>query len=177
MTVQGEGKFEITQSKYRLTEEQKQDEGQKLFDFCAECLKTFIDGNFSDSNGGLSLKKGETLPLGFTVSYNIITWVRNTNNIISSRTLARKHDLITGSSACPTLLPIDRKGLIMVSSFAGPKVSAPRTLKVTTSPKCSVNPWKNMYVPSVLKSFFVKNNYGPPCVCIAITCDTHCPHQ
>ncbi|KAK0469206.1 hexokinase [Desarmillaria tabescens] len=69
VNLQGEGKFEITQAKYRLTEEQKQDDGQKLFDFCAECLKTFVDTNLADDNGELSLKPGETLPLGFTFSY------------------------------------------------------------------------------------------------------------
>ena len=67
VTLQGEGKFEITQSKYRLTEDQKQDDGQKLFDFCAECLKTFIDTNLAQEDGGFSLKQGEALPLGFTV--------------------------------------------------------------------------------------------------------------
>jgi len=67
VTLQGEGKFEITQSKYRLTEDQKQDDGQKLFDFCAECLKTFIDNHLTNENGVLDLKPGETLPLGFTV--------------------------------------------------------------------------------------------------------------
>lgn len=30
VTLKGEGKFEITQTKYRLTEEQKQEDGQKL---------------------------------------------------------------------------------------------------------------------------------------------------
>ncbi|KAJ3716541.1 hexokinase [Lentinula raphanica] len=69
VTLQGEGKFEMTQTKYRLTEEQKQDEGQKLFDFCAECLKTFIDTNFTDEDGNSLLKPGELLPLGFTFSY------------------------------------------------------------------------------------------------------------
>lgn len=68
VTLQGEGEFEITQSKYRLTEDQKQDDGQKLFDFCAECLKTFIDTNLAREDGGLQLKEGETFPLGFTVS-------------------------------------------------------------------------------------------------------------
>jgi hexokinase len=63
VTLQGNGKFEITQSKYRLTEEQKQEEGQKLFDFCAECLKTFIETNLGDG----AVKEGEKLPLGFTV--------------------------------------------------------------------------------------------------------------
>jgi len=64
VTVQGDGKFEITQSKYRLTEEQKQDEGQKLFDFCAGCLKMFVDSNLANE-----LKSGDVLPLGFTFSY------------------------------------------------------------------------------------------------------------
>lgn len=67
VTVQGDGKFEITQSKYRLQEDQKHDDGQKLFDFCAECLKTFIDNNLV-KEGRLQLKDGESLPLGFTVS-------------------------------------------------------------------------------------------------------------
>lgn len=68
VTLQGEGKFEITQAKYRLTEEQKQEDGQKLFDFCAECLKTFIDSNFADEDGKSTLAEGQILPLGFTVS-------------------------------------------------------------------------------------------------------------
>jgi hypothetical protein len=69
VTLQGKGKFEITQSKYRLSEEQKQDEGQKLFDFCAECLKTFIDTNLDETG----LKDGEKLPLGFTVSPDFVS--------------------------------------------------------------------------------------------------------
>ena len=63
VTLEGEGKFEITQSKYRLSEEQKQEDGQKLFDFCAECLKAFIDSNIE---AGV-IEKDVTLPLGFTV--------------------------------------------------------------------------------------------------------------
>lgn len=65
VTLNGSGKFEITQSKYRLTEEQKQDEGQKLFDFCAECIKTFIESNM----GSIADFAGEEnkIPLGFTV--------------------------------------------------------------------------------------------------------------
>lgn len=59
----------MTQTKYRLTEEQKQDEGQKLFDFCAECLKTFIETNFTGDDGQSLLKPGEMLPLGFTVRH------------------------------------------------------------------------------------------------------------
>ncbi|KAF9531097.1 hexokinase [Crepidotus variabilis] len=68
VTLQGDGKFEITQSKHRLTEEQKHDDGQKLFDFCAECLKTFIDTTLRDDKG-IHLTDGKKLPLGFTFSY------------------------------------------------------------------------------------------------------------
>jgi len=39
--LQSDGRFEIHQTKYRLTEEQKQEDGEKLFDFCAECLANF----------------------------------------------------------------------------------------------------------------------------------------
>lgn len=67
VTLQGEGKFEISQTKYRLTEEQKQDDGQKLFDFCAECLHTFVETNTGEGAG--QLKPGQSLPLGFTFSY------------------------------------------------------------------------------------------------------------
>lgn len=67
MTLQGSGKFEITQSKYRLSEEQKNGDGQKLFDFCAECLKTFVETNIGSDDEG-PIKDGQHLPLGFTVS-------------------------------------------------------------------------------------------------------------
>ena len=63
VTLQGAGKFEITQSKYRLSEEQKHDEGQLLFDFCAECLKKFTDSNIESG----VMEKGVVYPLGFTV--------------------------------------------------------------------------------------------------------------
>lgn len=63
VSLEGEGKFEITQAKYRLSEEQKQDDGQKLFDFCAECLKAFVE---SHKEEGL-IPKDQTIPLGFTV--------------------------------------------------------------------------------------------------------------
>lgn len=88
VNVQGDGKFEITQSKYRLTEEQKQDEGQKLFDFCAESLKTFINTNLADE-----LKPGDVLPLGFTVWLGIFLFPISGHSLIfadSSRTHARK---------------------------------------------------------------------------------------
>lgn len=74
VSVQGSGKFEITQSKYRLAEDQKHGDGQALFDFCAECLKTFIENHFSETEPKegrkiLMLNNGEVLPLGFTFSY------------------------------------------------------------------------------------------------------------
>ena len=69
VTLNGGGKFEITQSKYRLTEEQKHDDGQKLFNFCADCVKTFIDSNIGDSEE--LIKSGVKLPLGFTVRFDL----------------------------------------------------------------------------------------------------------
>lgn len=69
VTLNGGGKFEITQSKYRLTEEQKHDDGQKLFNFCADCVKTFINSNIGDSEE--MIKDGVRLPLGFTVCLRI----------------------------------------------------------------------------------------------------------
>lgn len=65
VTLQGDGKFELTQSKYRLTEEQKQEEGQKLFDFCAECLGNFVKSNIVSAGG--KIEEGKDIPLGFTV--------------------------------------------------------------------------------------------------------------
>jgi hexokinase len=69
VNVQGNGKFEMTQTKYRLTEEQKQEDGAALFDFCAECLKSFID-QYTSSEEGSIIKPGQELPLGFTVSFS-----------------------------------------------------------------------------------------------------------
>ncbi|GAA5933728.1 hypothetical protein JCM1841_002810 [Sporobolomyces salmonicolor] len=63
----GDGKFEVTQTKYRLTEEQKQKDAQELFDFCAECLNRFIVDHFADDDGAVDLD--EPLSLGFTFSY------------------------------------------------------------------------------------------------------------
>lgn len=89
VTLQGEGKFEITQTKYRLTEDQKQDDGQKLFDFCAECLNTFVESNMGEGEG--HLKPGQCLPLGFTVSNNLIMHQPEILiNVISFPILVRK---------------------------------------------------------------------------------------
>lgn len=64
VTLLAEGKFTITQTKYRLTEEQKQTkEGQELFDFCAECLQRFVKDQFGEED------LTENIPLGFTFSY------------------------------------------------------------------------------------------------------------
>ncbi|CAL1710364.1 unnamed protein product [Somion occarium] len=63
--LNGGGKFEITQAKYRLTEEQKQEDGEKLFDFCGKCLKAFTDSIVESGE----LSKDRILPLGFTFSY------------------------------------------------------------------------------------------------------------
>ncbi|BGO99582.1 Hexokinase-2 [Rhodotorula toruloides] len=65
--LEGDGKFEVTQTKYRLTEEQKQGDAQGLFDFCAECLGNFVTDHFGDEDGKVELD--EPIPVGFTFSY------------------------------------------------------------------------------------------------------------
>lgn len=41
VALEGDGKFEITQTKYKLTEEQKQDDGQKLCSCDVESKQMF----------------------------------------------------------------------------------------------------------------------------------------
>ena len=64
--LKGDRKFEITQSKFRLTDEQKQEDGSKLFDFCAQCCKDFVEQHCSED-----FKEGP-LSLGFTFSYPMV---------------------------------------------------------------------------------------------------------
>lgn len=80
VTVQGEGKFEMTQSKYRLTEEQKHDDGAKLFDFCAESLKTFIDTNSAPDVG--AIRPDAELSLGFTVRAVCMIYLDDADSIV-----------------------------------------------------------------------------------------------
>jgi hexokinase len=63
VSLLGNCKFEITQTKYRLTEEQKQEDGAKLFDFCAQCVKEFIDAHLP------KVTHENPIALGFTFSY------------------------------------------------------------------------------------------------------------
>lgn len=67
--LKGKGQFEVTQTKFRLTDEQKQIEGQELFDFCAECLHTFIKDHFGSGDEGEEVILEEDIALGFTFSY------------------------------------------------------------------------------------------------------------
>ncbi|KAI0039975.1 hexokinase [Auriscalpium vulgare] len=131
VTLQGEGKFEMTQTKYRLTEEQKQEDGQKLFDFCAECLKTFVTTNLEDG----TLKEGDTLPLGFTFSYpcfqekidhgQLIRWTKgfgapNTEGrdvAAMFRESLRKHNVPVELTA----LINDTTGTLIASSYVNPR--------------------------------------------------------
>jgi len=59
----GNSKFTLTQSKFRLTEEQKQGSGKDLFHFCAQCVKDFIDAQLPQAT------TESPIPLGFTFSY------------------------------------------------------------------------------------------------------------
>lgn len=131
VTLQGEGKFEITQSKYRLSEEQKQEDGQKLFDFCAECLKTFIDSNIKEG----TIKEGQELPLGFTFSYpcsqeridhgQLIRWTKGfgvTNT--EGRDVAAMFIESLGKADIPvtlTALINDTTGTLIASHYVNPR--------------------------------------------------------
>ncbi|KAF9078464.1 hexokinase [Rhodocollybia butyracea] len=135
VTLQGEGKFEMTQTKYRLTEEQKQDEGQKLFDFCAECLKTFVDTNFTDGDGKSLLKPGEMLPLGFTFSYpcvqeridhgKLIRWTKGFGALnTEGRDVAEMFRRSIQKYKVPvvmTALINDTTGTLIASSYVNPR--------------------------------------------------------
>lgn len=63
VSLGGNGKFELTQTKYRLTEEQKQQDGSLLFDFCAQCVKEFINVHLPN------VTPENPIVLGFTFSY------------------------------------------------------------------------------------------------------------
>ncbi|TFK52800.1 hexokinase [Heliocybe sulcata] len=135
VTLQGAGKFEITQSKYRLTEEQKQEDGQKLFDFCAECLKTFIDQHVGEEPGMINLKPGAKLPLGFTFSYpcsqdridhgELIRWTKGFGNPNTEghdvaemfRKSLQKYDVPADFIS----LTCDTTGTLIASHYVNPK--------------------------------------------------------
>ncbi|KAH9457608.1 hypothetical protein Pst134EA_021483 [Puccinia striiformis f. sp. tritici] len=130
--LQGEGKFEITQAKYKLTEEQKQEEGEKLFDFCAECLSKFVNDQYVDDDGNLLLESD--IPLGFTFSYpctqkkidhgELIRWTKGFGN-----PNVEGHDVgeIFSKSLNKFKVPVkltsvinDTTGTLIASSYADP---------------------------------------------------------
>ncbi|KAF7795718.1 hypothetical protein EIP86_006883 [Pleurotus ostreatoroseus] len=129
VTLQGAGKFEITQSKYRLSEEQKHDEGQLLFDFCAECLKKFTDSNIESG----VMEKGVVYPLGFTVRMRqvridhgeLIRWTKGFNAanteghdvVAMFRKSLVKHDVPANLVA----LTCDTTGTLIASHYVNPK--------------------------------------------------------
>jgi hexokinase len=106
VTLKGDGKFEVTQTKYRLTDEQKQEDGQQLFDFCARCVKNFLRDQLAINEGDDS-----DLVLGFTVRPSLSKEGRRRRRVgrgrraltlpspplDSSRTRARRTRLTTAS--------------------------------------------------------------------------------
>jgi len=128
--LQGNGKFEITQSKYRLTEEQKHIEGSELFDFCGKCLKTFTDTNVPPE----VVEKRGSIPLGFTFSYPcsqekidhgvLIRWTKgfsapNTEGhdvVAMFRDSLAKHDV----PAKVVALTCDTTGTLIASHYVNP---------------------------------------------------------
>ncbi|RSH84456.1 hexokinase A [Apiotrichum porosum] len=121
VTLEGEGKFEVTQTKYRLTEEQKQEEGQKLFDFCAECLHSFIRDNLGrDENA-------DHLPLGFTDRIDhgeLIRWTKGFGapNVEGHDVAAMFQESLKkfGVRAELTALINDTTGTLIASNYVDP---------------------------------------------------------
>lgn len=143
VTVQGDGKFEITQSKYRLTEDQKQDDGQKLFDFCAECLQTFISTSMSPE-GSSQLQDGHKIPLGFTVSFDVLLERRRAELALFCASFHIPARESMSLLAKETLNVLEGKNAsIMVFLFGGRKDSGPTIPKAMTSLRCSANPSRN----------------------------------
>ena len=87
VTLKGQGTFEMTQSKYRLSEAQKHEDGSKLFDFCAECVANFVTSNTHEDGTGI-IKPGQTLTLGFTVRSPLLFAQLYLTGRTSSHTLA-----------------------------------------------------------------------------------------
>lgn len=132
--LNGNGKFEITQSKYRLTEEQKQEDGEKLFDFCGQCLKAFTD---SIQESGES-PKGKILPLGFTVCHSSHHFCIL---LIQTPTLVLVSMLVSGYSLINYLIRdaciLAKTKSITAFSSDGQKALAAPTPKVMMLLKCS----------------------------------------
>jgi len=135
VTLQGDGKFEITQSKYRLSEEQKNGDGQALFDFCAASLRTFVETNMEGGEGGGAIRPGQELPLGFTFSYpcsqeridhgELIRWTKGIN---VANTEGRDVAAMFAESLTKAGLPIkltalinDTTGTLIASHYVNPR--------------------------------------------------------
>lgn len=56
------GKFDITQSKYRMPDELRTGTAEQLWEYIGDCLQEFIEHHHAD-------KELNKLPLGFTFSY------------------------------------------------------------------------------------------------------------
>lgn len=125
--LKGQGKFEVTQSKYRLTEEQKQEDGQALFDFCAQCLMTFLNDNFPNGTP-------EGMALGFTFSYPtlqdridqgiLVRWTKGFGNAgVEGQDISKIFNKSLEKYKCPlsvTAIINDTTGTMIASRYTHP---------------------------------------------------------
>ncbi|KAF8336507.1 hexokinase [Cantharellus anzutake] len=133
ITLRGGGKFEITQSKYRLTDEQKQVDGKVLFDFCARCVAEFIQAHTGDKDG--FVKPGQEIALGFTFSYpcsqnridhgELIRWTKGFGNPnVEGRDAAELFRDALAKYKCPVKLVAiinDTTGTLIASHYVNPR--------------------------------------------------------
>lgn len=59
----GNRNFDVIQSKYRMPPEMKTGSSEQLWDYIADCLKSFVEENHESVEGE------DSLHLGFTFSY------------------------------------------------------------------------------------------------------------
>lgn len=127
--LKGHSKFELTQTKYRITEEQKHQDGQELFDFMAHCIKDFVERQYGSCDN-----VPQTLTLGFTFSYptvqeaidhgELIRWTKGfTNPNTTNRDVADMLRQSLKKTDCPVELSSlinDTTGTLIASNYVDP---------------------------------------------------------
>ncbi|CAA90848.1 Hexokinase-1 [Schizosaccharomyces pombe] len=125
--VQGNGKFDITQSKYRLPQELKVGTREALFDYIADCIKKFVE----EVHPG----KSQNLEIGFTFSYPCVQRSINDASLVAW-TKGFDIDGVEGESVGPLLsaalkrvgcnnvrlnaILSDTTGTLVASNYASP---------------------------------------------------------
>ncbi|KAG8892006.1 hexokinase A, partial [Tulasnella sp. 403] len=131
VTLLGSGEYKVEQMKYRLTEEQKQMDGDLLFDFCAECLSSFVKAAIAKG----VVHEGREIHMGFTFSYPcdqdridngiLIRWTKGFGNPnVEGRDVAAMFTKALQKHNVPvklTALINDTTGALIASHYVNPR--------------------------------------------------------